>query len=124
MNTRRIILEIPGPPVPKERPRKGRYGNFYTPEKTQNYERIIRLAFIMKYPTHKPWTGPVSMIVRAQMKAPTARPDGSNILKLIEDALNGLVYRDDAQIIDARILKVKVEGQAQRAMIHVEEIRP
>ena len=124
MNTRRILLEIPGPPVPKERPRKGRYGNFYTPEKTRDYEKTIRLAFILKYPRHESWAGPVSMVVMAYVKTPTDRPDGSNILKLVEDALNGLAYRDDAQIIDARILKVKAEDQAQRVTIHVKEIKP
>jgi len=121
----RIILEIPGPPVPKERPRKGRYGNFYTPETTRRYEERIRWAFIEKYGgVHEPWAGPVSMIVKVYMKKPTARPDGSNIIKLIEDALNGLAYRDDAQIVDSRMIKARAVNSRGWVSIHVEEIKP
>jgi len=34
-------ITIPGRVKAKERPRKGRYGNFYTPPATQNYEANI-----------------------------------------------------------------------------------
>lgn len=34
-----------------------------------------------------------------------SRPDGDNILKLLGDALNGIVWRDDAQIVSASITK-------------------
>lgn len=34
-----------------------------------------------------------------------AKPDASNILKLVEDALNGIAYRDDSQIVASVPLK-------------------
>ena len=36
---------------------------------------------------------------------PTKTPDYDNIGKIISDALNGVAYRDDAQIVEANISK-------------------
>ena len=36
---------------------------------------------------------------------PTKRPDVDNICKLCADALNGIAYQDDAQIVDLRVVK-------------------
>jgi len=33
-----FTFSIPGKAVSKERPRRGRYGNFYTPQRTQSFE--------------------------------------------------------------------------------------
>lgn len=36
---------------------------------------------------------------------PTGKPDNSNRLKLLEDALNGIVWKDDSQLVDVRVVK-------------------
>ena len=36
---------------------------------------------------------------------PTKKPDFDNIGKVICDSLNGIAYRDDAQIVDAQVRK-------------------
>jgi Holliday junction resolvase RusA-like endonuclease len=40
-----------------------------------------------------------------QIVAPTKKPDFDNIAKIISDACNGIVYKDDAQIVHAVIAK-------------------
>lgn len=40
----------------------------------------------------------------------TAKPDASNIIKLVEDALNGVAYHDDAQIVASIPLKAPRRG--------------
>ena len=114
-----ICLTIPGPPVGKQRAR-----TFYdprvrrivskNPDKTVNYEALVKQIFAAKYPDFVPMPGPARMILsiylmpsketQGKLKKgvkvyPTIRPDISNILKAIEDALNGLAYIDDKQII-------------------------
>jgi Holliday junction resolvase RusA-like endonuclease len=37
---------------------------------------------------------------------PTKKPDASNILKSVEDGMNGVVYHDDSQIINIHVTKV------------------
>ena len=41
---------------------------------------------------------------------PAKRPDFDNIGKIIADALNGVAYRDDAQIVEAKLVKIYVDG--------------
>lgn len=36
----------------------------------------------------------------AGMEYPTKKPDGDNIAKIIGDALNGVAWRDDVQVVD------------------------
>ena len=36
---------------------------------------------------------------------PTTKPDGDNILKVVLDALNGLAYDDDRQVVKMCIIK-------------------
>lgn len=45
-------------------------------------------------------------------------PDSSNVLKAVEDALNGVVYVDDAQISDARCVRWWAE-EAQASCVRV-----
>ena len=109
-----VDLTIPGPPVGKQRARVCRTGHAFTPAKTVNYEALVKQTFAAKYPDFVPMTGPVRMILSIYLMPsldatrrlkkgtrlyPTIRPDISNILKSIEDALNGLAYVDDKQII-------------------------
>ena len=54
--------------------------------------------------------------------APTTKPDGSNYLKAAEDACNGVVYRDDALIVDVHCYK-RYSGRP-RLVIRVEKWRP
>lgn len=39
----RYVVEIPGRPVPKGRPRTGKGGRIYTPKRTREYEAKVAL---------------------------------------------------------------------------------
>lgn len=50
------------------------------------------------------------------------RPDGDNLLKMVGDALNGIVWKDDGQIVDGRVRKFYHEiGGAPRTEITIAE---
>ncbi len=89
---------VPGKPQGKERPRKGRHGNFYTPPKTHKYEEWVRWCLYSVYrksevvcdKTHA-WD--VSFTVYGKCRA-----DMDNVQKTIMDALQGVIYRNDKQV--------------------------
>lgn len=68
------------------------------------------------------FAGPVILSVVSHRHAPkswprrrvgeqdTVKPDASNILKLVEDALNGIAYKDDSQIVAPIPLKAPRVG--------------
>lgn len=112
-------LHLDGPPVPKGRPKfaqlPGGGVRTYTPQATVAYEQQIALAW--RGP--RLFTGPVKVTI-AVIEGVTAHPaDLDNFIKLL-DALNGIAWVDDKQIIaiDAKIhrgdprpgLDVIVEG--------------
>lgn len=112
---------IPGEPTGKGRPRVTKHGT-YTPAKTVQYENLVKLCYKGLY--HE---GPVAMEVKAFYKIPksaskkkkelmercellpTKKPDCDNVLKIIADALNGIAYKDDSQIVMAIVKKQYAE---------------
>ena len=95
-----VRLIIPGDPRPKGRPRLGN-GWTYTPPETRRAENAVKMH--AKLGGVHPLHGPVSVELRFY-RSNRRRCDLDNLSKLVLDALNGIAYRDDAQIehLDAR----------------------
>lgn len=116
-----IKLIIPGEPVAKARPRITEYGA-YTPAKTKNYESLVKELYFIKH-GQTLLDGELSVNIKAYFKIPKSiskkkremminkdirpikRPDLDNVMKSITDALNGVAYKDDSQIVSANIEK-------------------
>ena len=119
---KQIKLIIPSKPIPKARPRKGKYG-FYTPKTTTNYENLVK-TIAMQY-FEKPIDKPIQLHIKFKMPRPKrliwktksmpeqpcdTRPDLSNLIKSIEDGLNGIAFYDDRQIYKLHAEKVYHAG--------------
>ena len=124
-----IVLEIPGKPQGKQRPRKGRYGNIYTPNETVLYERLVKMCFEQAKPSNfKPYEGAVVVEIAAfffkaksnKMKHCILKPDVDNITKIILDGLNGTAYNDDKQV-QALVVR-KFWGVPDKVIVSIEEL--
>lgn len=117
---------IPGPAVPQGRPRLttiGGHPRAYDPKKSRDYKAYIQLCVKEQGEPAEPFEGAISLMIteyRAIPKSwsqkkhkaavdgsvtPTTKPDWDNIGKAVSDALNGIVWKDDAQIVDAYVRK-------------------
>lgn len=122
MNTYTAV--ILGEPVAQGRPRFSRQGGFvkaYDPAKSRDYKSYVRMIAAQNAPA-EPVKGAVILslkIYRSIPKAmakykrelavagrirPVTKPDVSNVLKGVEDALKGLWYADDSQIVGYGVL--------------------
>ena len=119
---KRVWFEIEGEPVPKDRPRAA--GHIYTPNKTRDREEDIALMYKAKYHRFMFEKGVplraemdfyfkipqnISKKKRVEMEnkriRPTKRPDIDNIQKLVMDAANGVIWVDDAQVVEVVVRK-------------------
>ncbi len=134
-----IKFTIPGAPVAKGRARsflrQGRIAH-YTPQKTAQYENLVRLVAQQATGKAAPVTCAVTLIIRAFLPIPTSwsrkkhlaaavgeivptkRPDLDNIIKAIKDGANTVIWIDDSQVIDIHASKrygtPRVEVEIQR----------
>ena len=134
-----IKFTIPGEPVSKGRPRFTRKGFAYTDKRTAKFENLVRLAYSETFPDRIPSEAPVALSVDAYFSIPkswskkkredaanhillkTSRPDLDNIVKSVSDGLNGVAWRDDAQICMLNSWKGFSENPRTEVVINFEE---
>lgn len=130
---------IPGEPCGKARPRVVRQGAFsraYTPKKTVDYENLvkreyqnqcggyfiesgkpIRMELKVFYRIPKGASKKTARDMRNGVIRPLKKPDSSNVCKAVEDALNGIAYHDDSQIVETVILRYYSDTPRVEVMI-------
>lgn len=134
-----ICIEIPGPPRGQGRPKatiRGSHAGVYTDAKTAAYQNLIALESKRVMGKRPPMAGPITLTLFARFplpasiskkerqrrmdEGPTKKPDLSNILKAAEDGMNGIVFRDDAQI--TKTIAVKMYSDTPGLEIWVSDI--
>lgn len=128
-----VYFIVDGEVQGKARPRFSRMGGYvktYTPKKTIDYEQRIKACYLAEVPFQPMIWGnkePLEIVVNAYFEIPksaskkakermllkeypTKKPDADNILKVVADALNGVAYGDDAQIVIATVYKIWSES--------------
>ncbi len=121
-----VRFEVPGEPKGKGRPRFAKVKDRVitrTPDDTILYENQIKIEYQKATVCYFPADYALSLDIyayfsvpksaskkkREEMLAggirPTKKPDWDNIGKVVSDALNGVAYHDDTQIVTARVFK-------------------
>ena len=139
-----INFTVEGKPGAKGRPRftsKGGHGRTYTPKKTENYEALVAFCVMnalneygiewRKDGAYEVQIGAYFAIPKSKPKAfkeqatlgnirPTTRPDVDNIAKIVCDALNGILWRDDSQVVMCYV--EKIFDNDERLVVSVKDI--
>lgn len=127
-----VVFQVEGSPVAKARARASRdpktgKTRHYTPEKTRVYENLIAWRAMDAMKGREPMCGPIQIVLTLAFEPPkswsqkrkrqaclghiamTKKPDADNVLKSIKDAMNEIVYKDDAQVVEVNVKKVYAE---------------
>ena len=136
-----VTFTVDGDPVPKGRPRFARRGQFvqtYTDAKTIDYETHVAMKARHAIGATEPLQGALSVFLYLRYTIPASyskkrkeaclaglefpkRIDIDNVYKSITDAMNGIVYLDDSQIVEAHIKKVYAEESGANVMVQETE---
>jgi Holliday junction resolvase RusA-like endonuclease len=124
--TESVAFIVPGVVVGKGRPKFARRGNFvttYTPERTANYENLVKLAahramngreafavavscnISVEVEPAASWSNKKRMAALSGDIRPTSKPDLDNVAKGILDAMNDIVFKDDKQVVVLTVSK-------------------
>lgn len=138
-----IAFTVPGQPQGKGRAKIVKIGGFSrmaTPQKTVAYEGLVAHAAQQAMAGLALIDGPcsVSMDIVCQIPAswsakkqqhalsgwirPTTKPDIDNVEKAIFDGCNGVVWRDDVQVVDVR--KSKRYGVMPGVSVSIAAVEP
>ena len=145
---RKIEFFVPGAPIGKGRPRAARRGAgvvMFTPAKTAGYEALVAAAAsnAMRAEAGPLFTGPLEAVLEMRIpipaswskahkaaalagtELPTSKPDVDNVAKAVLDACNGVVFRDDSQIVMLVATKAFSDEPGVRVVIRdVQNERP
>lgn len=124
--SKEIIISIPLAPVPWQRVKRGKYGQAYVPPKTRAFELALA-TLVQRATTVRKLAGPLSLVLKfylakpkkPKFHLPAVRPDIDNFIKTI-DALNGILWTDDAQI--CKLYSEKLYGNPPRIELELREI--
>jgi Holliday junction resolvase RusA-like endonuclease len=125
---RSVEFFVPGAAVGKQRPIAGRsfgtgFTKLRTPEKTVNYEGLVgwtasqamkgtplfdgavhaTITICCAVPAS--WSGVKQQRALTGVIRPTTKPDMDNVLKALFDAMNGVVFKDDVQVVSLTAAK-------------------
>ena len=123
-----ICFTVPGKPQGKARARTGynpktKQVMSHTPDKTVLYENFIKTCYMQvtdkSFDNGQPLSKsivacfePIKSISKKQRELmlqnkvrPTKKPDIDNIIKAVLDALNGIAYKDDTQVVQVMAQK-------------------
>lgn len=132
--TTAITFIVPGPPVPWARARTNGKVHYTEPAVAAYKRKVAAVAQACMHP-RKPHGGPVVLEMRAVLPIPASwsakrraaaleglevpgkKPDWDNLGKAVSDALNGVVYVDDAQVVRASV--EKLYGDSPQMVVHV-----
>lgn len=137
-----VAFVIPGEPQGKGRARVGKtfggHARMFTPQKTVAYECLVALAAQSAMAGAGPFLGPLAVEIEAVhtipaswskkrkaaalagLERPATKPDWDNIGKAISDGGNGVVWADDRQIVDGRV--IRRYGERPEVRVRVAEI--
>jgi Holliday junction resolvase RusA-like endonuclease len=122
-----IHFQVEGDPKGKGRPRFTRAGKFtrvYTDKQTLDYEALIKFFAAEAMGSTDPLETPVSVYLYIRhavpqsyskkrteaclsgLEQPCKKPDIDNIAKTYLDGMNGVIFKDDTQVIDLHVKKV------------------
>ena len=140
-----LKFEVPGDPAPWRAPKtvfrkNAGHAVAISDNKMKLYQQKVQSKAQEVMGDRSPITGPVALTLAFYFQMPkgmqrkriptptqlkTTRPDLSNLIKSVEDAMSSVVYLDDSQVVEVLAYKhIAAQGKPGRLMVRVREVEP
>lgn len=117
-----IHFIIPGTPRPKQSFRYSSRGH-HQPQHVTDWQNTVAWHARLAMQGRDPMTGPVSM--RCVFVLPTNRRcDLDNLNKAVSDAMQGIVFKDDTQVVNLHLVKRVCANPGVYVEVYPGEILP
>lgn len=120
-----ISFTVYGEPVAQGRPKFttiNGHAKAYDPEKSRSYKELVRIEALKVKPEipldcsielrvevfksiPKSMSKKKAELARLRLLRPVTKPDCDNYVKGVKDALKGVIWRDDSQVVDLEVHK-------------------
>jgi len=130
-----FTLTVYETPVPQGRPRfSRRSGHAYDPKESRAWKNLLRFSIQQKcgVDNFEPFDKDCALVLAVVFKLPrpksvskekrpepTVKPDLDNLVKPIKDAMNGIVFKDDSQVVEILATK-KYVVEKERPSVYIE----
>ncbi len=136
-----MTVVLLGPPTAWARPRPRPGGGYINPQKQRDNTTALQVIAMQEMAGRAPFDEPIRMDFEAQFEIPSSwsrrrreralrgeerpakKPDLSNIVKQIEDGFNGIIFRDDALIVEYGRAR-KVYSDQAKIVVTIQPIAP
>jgi Holliday junction resolvase RusA-like endonuclease len=140
-----VDIIIQGEPAAQGRPRFttiNGHAQAYDPAKSRNYKEYVRFFAVQQMDGHAPLEGALALSVRVYRQMPksfsakkqalaesggirpTTKPDIDNYVKGIKDALKGICWHDDSQVVEYIPPFGKYYSNIPRVEVTVKQLDP
>ena len=115
-----MTFVVPGEPVPKDRHRTDEYGNRYNP--SEKAEEFVQACYIAAMGKTEP-VGKVTFRLTCVFYTKNRQvKDVDNMWKLVADALQGLIWKNDSQVWDMGGSHREIDKANPRTSVEVREV--
>lgn len=118
-----ITILVDGEPVPKQSTRFDGKGRAHTDPRVKAWQDTVSLRAIEAMRGRPPIIGPVSVRI-VFVLGNRRRVDVDNLNKAVLDSMNGIVFKDDTQVVNAHLVKKVMKNPGALILVYPGEVIP
>ena len=116
-----VRFAVPGPPMPKERARvvlRRDRAHASTPKRTASWERTVATYALEARQRAPAWSLAARYAVEIHAYR-AGRFDLDNVIKSAHDGCTGILWKDDAQVVEIHAHREEGDGEGERLVMMV-----
>lgn len=117
-----IAFAVDGRPVSKNRALRFASGRAYRTPASREYQARVAWSARLAMRDRPPIAGPVRVALTCWLRDRRGLPDADGVAKALLDGCNGIVWVDDRQVCDLRVIRTVERGCDERVDVTIRAV--